>query len=181
MITDSQKVENKRNYTPLIIILTLAINGLVLLAFYLPAPSAIANMDLKFLPLLNALLNGMNFITLIAALVAIKNKNIVLHRRLIFTALFLTGLFLISYLMYHFSTEPTRYGGDGAMRYVYFFILVTHIILAAAIVPLALISVARGLNMNVQKHRKIARITMPLWLYVSFTGVMTYIMISPYY
>jgi putative membrane protein len=174
-------IAKTRNYTPLIIMLTMAINGLVILAFYIPAPAAVSGINFKFLPLLNAILNGMNFITLTAALIAIKNKNISLHRKFIFTALFFTGLFLVSYLLYHFSTEPTRFGGTGPIRYIYYFVLITHVILAAVIVPLALISVGRGLNMDVEKHRKIGKITLPLWLYVSFTGVVTYIMIAPYY
>ena len=104
-----------------------------------------------------------------------------LHKRFIFTALFWTALFLVSYLLYHFSTESTFYGGTGVIKYIYFFILITHITLAALIVPIALITVGRGLNMQVEKHKKIARWTMPLWLYVSFTGVVVYIMIAPYY
>ncbi|MCK9907219.1 DUF420 domain-containing protein, partial [Frankia sp. Cpl3] len=85
---------------------------------------------------------------------------------------------LISYVTYHSIAPTTHYGGEGAMRYIYFFILITHIVLAAVIVPLVLVTVARGLNMQVEKHRKIARWTMPLWLYVSVTGVIVYLMIS---
>jgi putative membrane protein len=82
---------------------------------------------------------------------------------------------------YHYLTESTSYGGGGPLKYVYFFILITHILLAIVIVPLALITVTRGLNMQVEKHRKIARWTMPIWLYVSLTGVLVYLLISPYY
>lgn len=171
----------RRNYTPIIIILTIAIIALVALAYFLPTMAFLKKYDLSMLPLVNAILNSVTFISLVIALIAIKKKNIPLHRRMIFTALSTTGLFLVTYLAYHFSAPSTPYGGTGILRGIYFFILLTHIVLAAVIVPLALISVARGLNMQVERHRKIARWTMPLWLYVSLTGVLVYIMISPYY
>lgn len=174
-------VAAKRNYTPIIIILTIAIIALVALAYFLPTLEFLKQYDLSVLPLVNAILNSITFVALLGALIAIKNKKITLHRNLIFTALTSTGLFLVTYLAYHFSAPTTKYGGTGIMKGIYFFILLTHIVLAAAIVPLALISVARGLNMQVERHRKIARWTMPLWLYVSVTGVIVYIMISPYY
>ena len=171
----------KRNYTPIIIILTIAIIALVALAYCLPTLEFLKQYDLSVLPLINAILNSLTFTSLVIALVAIKKKNITLHRNMIFTALTTTGLFLVTYLAYHFSAPSTKYGGTGILKGIYLFILLTHIVLAAVIVPLALISVARGLNMQVERHRKIARWTMPLWLYVSLTGVLVYIMISPYY
>jgi putative membrane protein len=171
----------KRNYTPIIVILTIAIIALVSLAYCLPTLEFLKKYDLSILPLVNAILNSATFILLSLALIAIRKKNITLHRNMIFAALTTTGLFLVTYLAYHFSAPSTKYGGTGIMKGIYLFILLTHIVLAAVIVPLALISVARGLNMQVEKHRKIARWTMPLWLYVSLTGVLVYIMISPYY
>lgn len=177
----STHVVAKKNYTPLIIILTIAIIALVALAYFLPTLEFLKKYDLSVLPLVNAILNSITFIALLGALIAIKNKKITVHRNLIFTALTSTGLFLVTYLAYHFSAPSTKYGGTGILKGIYLFILLTHIVLAAAIVPLALISVARGLNMQVEKHRKIARWTMPIWLYVSLTGVIVYIMISPYY
>ncbi len=174
-------VASNKNYTPIIIILTIAIILLVALAYFLPTLEFLKQYDLSVLPLINAVLNSLTFISLSIALIAIKKKKITLHRNMIFTALTTTGLFLITYLAYHFSAPSTKYGGTGILKGIYLFILLTHILLAAAIVPLALISVARGLNMQVEKHRKIARWTMPIWLYVSLTGVLVYIMISPYY
>ena len=171
----------KKNYTPLIVTLSIAIILLVGLAYFLPDLEFLKKQDLSLLPLINAILNSITFVALSLALIAIKRKNIPLHRNLIFTALTSTGLFLVTYLAYHFGAPSTKYGGTGVLKAVYLFILLTHIVLAAAIVPLALISVARGLNMQVEKHRKIARWTMPIWLYVSLTGVIVYIMISPYY
>jgi putative membrane protein len=130
---------------------------------------------------LNAIFNSFTFVFLLAALYFIKQKNITLHKRFIFAAFTSTTFFLLSYVTYHYLTESTSYGGEGPLKYIYFFILITHILLAIVIVPLALITVTRGLNMQVEKHRKIARWTMPLWLYVSLTGVLVYLMIAPYY
>jgi putative membrane protein len=171
----------KKNYNPLVIVLSIAIIGLVALAFFLPKFDFLKNKDLSMLPLVNAILNSITFISLSTALIAIKRKNIPLHKKMIFTALSSTALFLVTYLVYHFGAPHTLYGGTGLLKAIYLFILLTHIVLAAAIVPLALLSLARGLNMQVEKHRKIARWTMPIWLYVSLTGVIVYIMISPYY
>jgi putative membrane protein len=104
-----------------------------------------------------------------------------MHRAFIGAAFTSTTLFLVSYVTYHYLTESTKYGGEGALRSIYFFVLLTHIVLAIVVVPLALMSVVRGLQMQVERHRKIAKWTMPIWLYVSFTGVVVYLMISPYY
>ncbi len=176
--TNPQKA---RNYKPLIWTLTLAINGLIAIAFFLPETESLKNYDFSFLPLLNAILNSLAFVSLIIALFAIRQKNIKRHKSFVLLALFWTSIFLVSYLLYHFSTPSTKFGGEGIVKIIYFTILLTHIILAAIIVPLALISIGRGLNMEVQKHKKIARWTMPIWLYVSLTGVIIYLMISPYY
>ena len=173
----------QRNYNPLIWLLSILIVGVILATYFLPEiPSGtIGGFELTVLPMLNAIFNSFTFLFLLTALIMIKKKNIKLHRRFIIAAFVTTFLFCISYLTYHSLAESTSYGGDGPMKYIYYFILITHIILAALIVPLALITLGRGLNMQVEKHRKIARWTMPLWLYVSLTGVLVYLMISPYY
>jgi putative membrane protein len=171
----------QRNYTPLIIGLSIAINVLVAILFFLPEYKGEITFDVTLLPRLNAIFNSFTFVFLLAALYFIKQKNITLHKRFIFAAFTSTAFFLLSYVTYHYLTESTSYGGEGPLKYVYFFILITHILLAIVIVPLALITVTRGLNMQVEKHRKIARWTMPLWLYVSLTGVLVYLLISPYY
>jgi putative membrane protein len=171
----------QRNYTPLIIGLSIAINVLVAVLFFLPEYEGEITFDVTLLPRLNAIFNSFTFVFLLAALYFIKQKNIKLHKRFIFAAFTTTTLFLLSYVTYHYLTESTSYGGEGPLKYIYFFILITHILLAIAIVPLALITVTRGLNMQVERHRKIARWTMPIWLYVSFTGVFVYLLISPYY
>lgn len=171
----------QRNYKPLIVVLTIAINGLILLAFILPKLPVWKRYHFSVLPLLNAVLNGLTFLLLLAALYAALRKKIRLHRLFIFLAFSCTSLFLFAYLLYHFSTPSTRYGGGGILRGIYFFILSTHVFLAALTVPLALFTMAAGLNNQVERHRKIARWTMPVWLYVSFTGVVVYLLISPYY
>ncbi|MQR94087.1 DUF420 domain-containing protein [Fictibacillus phosphorivorans] len=171
----------QRNYTPLIIGLSIAINVLVAVLFFLPEYEGEIAFDVRLLPRLNAIFNSFTFVFLLAALYFVKQKNITLHKRFILAAFTSTTFFLLSYVTYHYLTESTSYGGEGPLKYVYFFILITHILLAIVIVPLALITVTRGFNMQVEKHRKIARWTMPLWLYVSLTGVIVYLMIAPYY
>ncbi|OQP44334.1 hypothetical protein A4D02_35290 [Niastella koreensis] len=170
-----------RNYKPVTWALALGINGLIVLAFFFPFKEGIKEYDLSFLPLLNAIMNGATFIFLLLALVAIKQNKITRHRNFIFAAFSCTSIFLLSYLLYHFTTPSTKFGGDGVISYIYYFILITHIILAIITVPLALISIGRGLNMEVSLHKKITRYTMPVWLYVSLTGVIVYLMIAPYY
>lgn len=171
----------QRNYKSIIWTLSIAINGLIGLAFFLPTIPALSGYDFSKLSLLNALLNGLTFVSLLIALYAIYRKKIGLHRAFVFLAFLFTSLFLFSYLSYHFSTPSTKYGGEGLLRVAYYVTLISHIVLAALIIPLALLTMAYGLNRQLEKHRKIARWTMPIWLYVSYTGVMVYLLISPYY
>lgn len=171
----------QKNYTPLIAILSVVLVAIIAVLFFLPAYDGEVHFDVTILPLLNAIFNCFTFIALVVALTAILKKNIRMHKAFIFAAFGSTTLFLISYVTYHYLTESTKYGGEGILRSIYFFVLLTHIVLAIVVVPLALMSVVRGLSMQVEKHRKIARWTMPIWLYVSFTGVVVYLMISPYY
>lgn len=171
----------QKNFRSLTWILAIAINGLIATSFFLPKINALKVYDFSYLPLVNAILNALTFVSLLIALFAIKRRNIRLHKRFVFLAFSFTFVFLLSYLLYHFSTPSTKYGGPILLRNIYLFILLTHILLAIIIVPLAMITMGFGLNMNIVRHRKIARWTMPLWLYVSATGVIVYLMISPYY
>jgi len=170
-----------RNFIPYVIGLSIVIYTVIALLSFLPPYQAFADVDLTFLPMINAILNTFTTIFLVAAFRAILKKNVQSHRRYIFAAFGTTALFLITYITYHALTTSTPYGGEGILRTVYFFILLTHIILAAAIVPFALASAAYGITMQVTRHRRIARWTMPVWLYVSVTGVIVYLMIRPYY
>ena len=129
------------------------------------------------LPTLNALLNTTCTALLIAAFVQVKRGNVDAHRRLILMAVTTSVLFLISYLTYHAQIGSRHFTGEGWIRPVYFAILISHTVLAAVIVPLVIITLRRGLRMDVDRHRAIARITLPLWLYVSVTGVVIYLLL----
>ena len=109
------------------------------------------------------------------------SSDLRLHKLLMTTAIVLSVVFLVSYILFHAATEPTKFGGEGAIRGFYYFVLISHIVLSAAVVPLVLISYVRALSEHFDKHRKLARITLPIWLYVAFTGVLVYLMIAPYY
>jgi len=117
----------------------------------------------------------------VLGVIAIKNGNQVLHQRLMTTAIALSLLFLVMYVAYHMTADSTKFGGEGAVKYIYFFILITHILLSIAIIPMVLITYVRALSQRFVHHRKLARITFPIWLYVAVTGVVVYLMISPYY
>lgn len=136
---------------------------------------------LTFLPPIYASINGFTALVLIFAVQAIKNGNRILHERLMKTAIGLSVLFLLMYVAYHMTSDSTPYGGEGFIRYVYFFILITHIALSIIIIPLVLFTYVRALAERFDKHKKLARITFPIWLYVAITGVVVYLMISPYY
>jgi putative membrane protein len=164
-----------------VILLTLVINGLVTYLFFAEGYQGKVSFDLRILPKINAILNSFTTVFLLAALFAIIKKQVKLHFYFIIAAFITTALFLVTYLVYHFLAESTRYGGAGIMAKIYYFILISHILLAIVIVPLALVTFFRGIHNQVEKHRTIARWTMPLWLYVSITGVLVYLMISPYY
>lgn len=133
------------------------------------------------LPLLHAIINGTCAVLLILSLRAIKAKKIAKHKSLNLAAFGLSAIFLISYVVYHFFVPETTYGGEGILRTVYYFILVTHIVLAALVLPLILLSFWYALNAKIEKHRKIVRFSYPIWLYVAVTGVLVYLIISPYY
>lgn len=134
-----------------------------------------------FLPLLNAILNGTCSILLFLSYRAIRNGNISLHKKLNLTTFTLSSVFLVSYVIFHYLAEETHFGGEGVIRYIYYTILISHIILAAIVLPLVLLSFYYGLNDDRVKHRKIVRFAFPIWLYVTITGVVVYLMISPYY
>ncbi len=168
------------SYSWLIYTASLAIPAVVTLLYFIPKNAEVASV-FHVLPAINAILNGMTSLVLVAAFWAIRQKNIHLHRAFMLTALLLSVLFLVSYVLYHATHTSVSYGATDWTRPVYYFILITHILLAAAIVPLVLITFVRALNQRFDKHRKIARITLPLWLYVTITGVVVYLMISPYY
>lgn len=136
---------------------------------------------LTFLPPIYAGINGLTAIILVLAVIAIKNGKRKLHENLMRTAIFLSTLFLVMYVAYHMTSDSTKFGGEGAIKYVYYFILITHIALSVAVIPFVLITYVRALLGKFVDHKKIAKITFPLWLYVAVTGVVVYFMIAPYY
>ena len=129
----------------------------------------------------NAIINSIVAVLLVAALIAVRNFKYELHKRLMLAAMFLSILFLLSYICHHLFSGETKYGGEGDMRTIYFIILFTHIPLAGIILPFILFTAYRGLTGDWKRHKKLARITWPVWFYVAVTGVVVYFMISPYY
>lgn len=170
----------KFNNKSLIVLLSIVIPIVVAVLYLLPKDFEVGE-EVYYLPAFNAVINGLTSLVLILAYAAIRRKDRILHKRLMITALSLSVLFLLSYVTYHSLTESTPFGGEGWIKSVYYFILLSHILLAVAIVPLVLISFSRALAEKYDKHKKIAKITLPLWLYVTLTGVIVYLMISPYY
>ena len=136
---------------------------------------------LLILPKLNAILNGFSFISLLLAYYFIKKKNVKRHIGFIMLSLLLTVVFLVSYLTYHFTVPPTHFGGKGIIKIFYLLVLLTHVLLAAVIIPLILITLTYTFEKQNDLHKKWARITLPLWLYVSLTGVIIYLLNSGYY
>ena len=137
--------------------------------------------DFSFLPPIYATINGITALLLVAAVVAIRNGRQLLHERLMKTCIGLSAIFLVLYLVYHVTSESTAFGGVGPVRYVYFFILITHILLSIGVIPLVLFTFTRALSRDFKRHKALARYTFPIWLYVAVTGVIVYLMISPYY
>jgi putative membrane protein len=161
----------------IIYIVSVVVSAAIAFLILGPRPEGLeGKVDVSQLPLVNATLNGITSVLLIIAYVFIKQKKVERHKTVMLTAFGTSSMFLVSYIIYHwFKSGPKLYVGDWAQ--LYYFILITHIILAAIIVPLALITLYRGWNYQVAKHRKIAKITFPLWLYVSVTGVLIYLML----
>lgn len=171
-------MNTQAQHTLWIKVLSIAIPLVVAVLFTIPP---VKGVDLRFLPPIYATINGITAILLIAAVLAIKNKKVALHQTLIKTCIGLSTLFLLMYVAYHLTSEPTKFLGEGAIKGVYLFILISHIILSIVVIPFVLITFSRGLLGNYQAHKKIARYTFPLWLYVAVTGVLVYLLISPYY
>jgi putative membrane protein len=146
----------------------------------LPRPETLPSF-VMFLPALNAFINATCSVLLILSYKAIRRKEIQTHKKLNITTFVLSSVFLLSYITYHWLADETKFPLDNPLRPVYLSILISHIILAAAVLPLILISFYYGLTNQVKKHRRLTRWSFPIWLYVTVTGVIVYLMISPYY
>ena len=171
---------NKDNFwLRIIYIFSLIISVAVAFLILGPRPAGVKGaLDVSGLPLVNATINGITTVLLVIGYVLIRKKRRQQHKNVMLTAFGTSGAFLVSYVIYHwfrFESGPKEYTGE--FPEIYFFILITHIILAAVIIPLALITLYRGWTNDLNKHRKIAKITLPIWLYVSVTGVVIYRML----
>lgn len=189
-------VSNDKLYFRIILAISIAIPVVVALLLLIPGKENLSNsFDVTFLPKLNAIINSAVTLLLIAGFIAIRNKKQNTHKSFMLTAFFLSGLFLVSYVTYHFLASESKFGdlnhdgvldaaenaAAGSTRYIYYFILLTHILLSTAIVPMVLFTIYRSFAGQFEKHRKLAKWTLPVWLYVSITGVVVYLLIAPYY
>lgn len=159
-------------------ILTVVILGAVFAMRYIKIE---LDEPLMFLPPFHSIVNALTGFVLIAALLQVKKKNIENHKKLVMLAMGLSLVFLLSYVLYHVTTEETRYCGEGVLRTIYFILLITHIIAAAVIFPFILFTFIRGISYQVEAHRKMARWVFPVWLYVCFSGPICYLMLAPCY
>ncbi|MBO6607846.1 DUF420 domain-containing protein [Psychroserpens sp.] len=177
-MNSNEKLAKEKKYNKWIVVLSIAIPLVVAILFGVKLPNV---EPLSFLPPIYASINAATAIILLIALWAIKNGNRKLHENLMKFAIVLSVAFLAMYVAYHMTSESTKFGGEGLIRYVYYFILLTHILLSIVVIPFVLITYVRAITDNFERHKKIARITFPIWLYVAVTGVIVYLMISPYY
>jgi len=168
----------EKQYNRIITVLSVVIPLAVAALFGVKIPNV---EPLSFLPPIYATINGITAIILVLAVMAIKKGNRKLHEQLNTSAIVASLLFLILYIAYHMTSDSTVFGGEGNIKYVYYFILITHIVLSIAVIPFVLITYVRARLGKFDAHKKIARFTFPLWLYVAVSGVVVYIMISPYY
>lgn len=175
-------IQTEKKYSIWIWILSIAIPVVVAILFSVNLHDLGYDVKpLSFLPPIYATINGATAILLFLAVKAVKEGNQALHERLIKICIACSVAFLAMYVAYHMTSVETKFGGEGAIRYIYFFILITHILLSIIIIPFVLVTFVRGISGSYQRHKKLARITYPMWLYVAVTGVIVYLMISPYY
>lgn len=165
-------------YKKIIWVLSIVIPVAVALLFLVRIPNV---EPLNFLPPIYASINGVTALLLIIAYWAVKNKKLILHERLMKISIFLSVVFLVMYVAYHMTSEPTPFGGSGNIKYLYYFILISHILFSIFIIPMVLITYVRAITKMFDKHKKIGKITFPIWLYIAVTGVIVYLMIYPYY
>ena len=172
----------EKNYKKLIIAVSILIPIVVAILFTVKLKDFGVNVEpLSFLPPIYASINGITAILLIAAVMAIKSGNRKRHEQLMTAAIACSVVFLVMYVAYHMTSDSTKFGGDGWIKGIYFFILISHILLSIIVIPLVLFTYVRALSEQFDRHKKLAKITFPIWLYVAVTGVVVYLMIAPYY
>lgn len=189
-------MDRERSISAVIISVSILVPVVVAVLFFVSPPEIQHNLNLGFFPPFHATLNTLTAVCILTGVILIRKKQIKWHRRSMLTAFLLSTVFLVSYVTYHSLTDgSTKYGdvdhngildateatAAGFMRYVYYFILLTHIVLAALILPLILFTFSKALNNKIAEHRKLAKWTFPLWMYVAVTGVLVYFMIAPFY
>lgn len=168
----------EKKFNKLITIVSIIVPVVVALLFTVKLPNV---EPLSFLPPIYASINGLTAVLLVMAVFAIKNGKRKLHQTLMTICIALSLAFLVMYIGYHMTSDSTNFGGEGSIKYVYYFILISHIILSIIIIPLVLRTYSKAYLQKFEEHRKLAKITFPIWLYVAITGVVVYLMISPYY
>ena len=176
MEVETKKPKSKYNLWIWIISIVIPVAVAVLFTVRIPGVERMG-----FLPPIYATINALTAVILIISVIQIKKGNRKNHEFLMKTAILLSLLFLMLYIAYHMTSDSTKYRGDGIVKYLYYFILITHIMLSITVIPFVLITYVRAITGKFEKHKAIARITFPLWLYVAITGVIVYVMISPYY
>ncbi|GAA0885574.1 MULTISPECIES: DUF420 domain-containing protein [Sphingobacterium] len=177
-----ESLNKEKKYSKWIWVLSIAIPIVVAILFTVNLQKLGYDVKpLTFLPPIYAAINGITAVLLFWAVAAIKKGNKPLHERLIKMCIACSLAFLAMYVAYHMTSIETKYGGEGILRPIYFFILITHILLSIIIIPFVLFTFVRGISGSYERHKKLARITYPMWLYVAVTGVIVYLMISPYY
>ena len=193
---EKTNVQSEKKYNKWVVVLSVIIPVVVAILFGVNLREMGFDVQpLTFLPPIYACINALTALVLVIAFIAIQNKNITLHKRLMKFAILLSITFLVMYVAYHMTSDSTKYGdlnhdgilddlekgALGVMRYVYYIILLTHVLMSVIVIPFVLITYIRAITNNIERHKKIAKITFPLWFYVAVTGVVVYIMISPYY
>ena len=185
-VRNLNKPEQKKSsdgwVVPLIIVLSVAVPAAVAALLMFPDVLSLEmGIERSTLPAFHAILNGTTAILLLLGLGFIRKKNIKGHKRAMLAAFSLSAVFLISYVISKLNAAPVPYGGEGFIRGLYFFILISHIVLSVAVLPLAMFAIYRGLTDEISRHKKIVRWAFPIWLYVAVTGVLVYVFMQPYY
>jgi len=168
-------------FIPIIISLSIIIPIVVALLMLFPTVFHIESENFSSLPFFHAILNGSTAVLLLTGFILIKNKKTKAHKISMMSAFVLSSVFLVSYVISKLTNDPVPFGGEGFIRITYFFVLITHIILSVAVLPLALFSIYRGITGEFDKHKRIVKWTFPIWMYVAITGVMVYTFMTPYY
>ena len=168
-------------FIPIIISLSIIIPIVVALLMLFPTVFHIESENFSSLPFFHAILNGSTAVLLLTGFILIKNKKTKAHKISMMSAFVLSSVFLVSYVISKLTNDPVPFGGEGFIRITYFFVLITHIILSVAVLPLALFSIYRGITGEFDKHKRIVKWTFPIWMYVAITGVMVYLFMVPHY